>query len=236
MTQTPTLARHAPLKINGSRVIMHLLALTVGAGLLTAFEASAQAVYRVTGADGKVTFTDQLPPSGNLSSAPAATAATAPGPASSPAAAALPFELRQVASRYPVVLYTGADCIACGAGRALLSARGVVFTEKTVTTAEDAQALQRLTGATTLPVISIGSQQIKGFSEAEWSQYLDAAGYPKTSRLPRSYRPASAVPLVTALTAAPASPAAPAPANPPVTAGEIPNSTSPNDNPAGIRF
>ena len=55
-------------------------------------------------------------------------------------------ELRQVATRYPVVLYTGDNCAPCNSGRNLLNARGVPYTEKTVTTNEDAEALKRMAG------------------------------------------------------------------------------------------
>ncbi|RZJ25354.1 MAG: glutaredoxin family protein, partial [Haliea sp.] len=154
------------------------------------------------------------------------------------ATAALPFELRRVAGQYPVTLYTGNDCAPCGSARSLLTSRGIPFSEKTVTTAEDGQALKRLSGESALPFLTIGSQQLKGFSDAEWTQFLDAAGYPKSSVLPASYRQAAATPLVT-VNAPAASPAAqagaraaaaPAPAATPVTPGPTP------DNPAGIRF
>jgi glutaredoxin len=217
------------------RTATSLLALALAALLLgTVQSASAQAVYRVVGPDGKVTFTDRMPTAPVASGAPAG-AAQAAAAANSLGNPSLPFELQQVVSRYPVVLYTGSDCVPCGAGRALLASRGVVFSEKTVTTAEDAAALQRLSGTNSLPAISIGSQQISGFSDVEWAQYLDAAGYPKMSRLPRGYRQAAATPLVAA-TPALAEKAAPLPppsAAVPATAGVAPDNGS---NPAGIRF
>ena len=80
----------------------------------------------------------------------------------------------------------------------MLSARGVPFTEKTVTSNEDVEALKRLAGASSVPFLTIGGQQLKGFSEVEWSQFLDAADYPKTSQLPASYRQPPATPLVAA--------------------------------------
>jgi hypothetical protein len=49
--------------------------------------------------------------------------------------------------------------------------------------------LQRLSGDTSVPFATIGSQQLKGFSDVEWTQFLNAAGYPQTSVLPASYRP-----------------------------------------------
>ena len=207
-------------------------ALLVLAAGLSATAASAQQVFRIVGPDGKVSFSDKPPP------ASANTKVTAAASDSSARAAAnnsLPFELRKVAGQYPVTLYTGDNCGPCGSARSLLTTRGVPFTEKTVTTNEDAQALQRVSGESVLPFATIGSQQLKGFSDAEWTQFLDAAGYPKTSVLPASYRQATATPLVTvsappAPAAARVGAAAPAPATIPV----IPPTTP--DNPAGIRF
>ena len=193
----------------------------------------AQQVYRHVDPDGRVVYSDQ-PPAANAK--PAGTGAQAGAPAASNSAA-LPFELRQVAQRYPVTLYTGAECAPCDTGRSMLTTRGIPFEERTVKTAQDAEALQRLTGQSSLPLLAIGTQQLKGFSDAEWTQYLDAAGYPKSNQLPAGYRVPPAAPLV-AQQAAPAAraeqrpaPAAPAPAAaPPAAQGPTP------DNPAGIKF
>jgi glutaredoxin len=146
----------------------------------------------------------------------------------------LPFELRQVASKYPVTLYSGNSCGPCGAGRAYLSSRGIPYTEKTVTTPEDAQALQRLSGDNSLPLLTIGGQQIKGFSDSEWGQFLDAAGYPARSTLPAAYRNPTALPLVAVQrpSATPAPAAEPAPAAP--TFSPAPQEQA--NNPAGIKF
>jgi len=198
---------------------------------LACASAQAQGVYRIVGPDGKVTFSDRPPAEGSAQPARAATAAP------SSANGALPYELRQVASRFPVTLYTGNDCAPCTSARNMLNARGVPFTERTVNTNEDIDALQRLSGGTSLPFGSIGGQQLAGFSEAEWVQYLDAAGYPKQSQLPRNYRAPAPTPLVAVKEAAPApapaaaasAPAQPAPAPAPA------NGRTPS-NPAGIVF
>ena len=194
---------------------------------------SAQQVFRIVGPDGKVTFSDQPPPAASNARVTAATSDSGRGAAT----ASLPFELRKVASQYPVTLYTGNDCGPCGSARSMLTARGIPFTEKTVITNEDTLALRRLSGESMLPFATIGSQQLKGFSDVEWTQFLDAAGYPKSSVLPASYRPAAATPLVAVATPA-ATPAtqpgsaraAAAPPPAPITPVATP------DNPAGIRF
>jgi len=159
--------------------------------LLMAGPVSSQTIYRIVGADGKVTFSDKQPVTSDK-----ATAIGADGRTLGAGGGSLPFELRQIASKYPVTLYTSSNCGPCSSGRTLLTSRGIPFTEKTITSPEDNAALQRISGESSLPFLTIGGQQLKGFADAEWTQYLDAAGYPKTSALPASYRNPSASPLV----------------------------------------
>lgn len=206
----------------------------VAAGLL-APAANAQQVYRIVGPDGKVSFSDQPPPA--TSNAKATTSAGRPGADSGASGSALPYELRQIANKYPVTLYTSDNCGPCTSARSLLTGRGIPFTEKTIVSTEDSKALQRLSGDTSLPFATIGGQQLNGFSDAEWTQFLNAAGYPAASVLPANYRQAAVTPLV-AVVAAPS--AAPAPANTaqaarPAAPVAAPPATSAN-NPAGIKF
>lgn len=223
------------VKISTPATLFILLAVSGLAGSFFSPSSQAQQVYRSVDADGKVTFSDQPPPSASNAKVSTSTASSA----SSAASAALPFELRQVASKYPVTLYTSENCAPCGAGRSLLTSRGIPFAEKTVISNNDIQALQRLSGDTALPFLTIGSQQIKGFSDAEWTQFLNAAGYPPSSVLPASYRPPAATPLV-AVANAPAAPVADA-ANGTTSKNATPQrparpAAPPQDNPAGIRF
>ena len=196
--------------------------------LLIAGATLAQPVYRNVDKTGKVTFSDQ-PPSANAPVAPARAGNTVAG-----AGGSLPYELRQVVQRYPVTLYANEECGPCAAGRSLLVTRGVPFDERTVKSNEDVAALQRLSGQNSLPLLSIGAQQLKGFSDAEWSQYLDAAGYPKSSQLPTGWRNGPAQPLVAQQPAPEPAPAAAAPAP----AADVPAAASgpTPSNPAGIRF
>ncbi|WP_367849691.1 glutaredoxin domain-containing protein [Rhodoferax sp. WC2427] len=196
------------------------------AAIALAASTHAQTVYRIVGPDGKVSFSDQPPPT--TSKARVTTAAPTGGSAVN---ASLPFELKEVVQRYPVTLYTSASCSPCASARNLLTSRGVPFTERTVNTNEDGEALKRISGDTTLPFGTIGGQQLKGFSDVEWTQYLDAAAYPKTSVLPASYKPSAPRPLVASKAATPAvAPAAPVAAP----AQEQPIDTS--NNPRGIQF
>ena len=151
------------------------------AGLLMALVsvgAQAQAVYRIVGPDGKVTFSDRPP--AEASAQPARSSPASPATTNG----ALPYELRQIANRYPVTIYTGSECAPCGSLRNLLTSRGVPYTERTVVSNEDIAALQRLSGSSSLPFGTIGGQQLVGFSDAEWVQYLDAAGYPNSPSCP----------------------------------------------------
>ena len=154
--------------------------------------AHAQQVYRNVGPDGRVTFSDKPPAEANARGSAAGSGAAQAASGGS----TLPFELRQISSKYPVTLYTGPNCGPCGSGRAFLTSRGVPFVEKTVATNEDVDALQRLAGDASLPMLTVGSQQLKGYSDAEWAQYLDAAGYPKNSQLPANFRNPPASPMV----------------------------------------
>lgn len=155
-------------------------------------DALAQQIYRSVGPDGRTIFSD-TPPAGTGTSGKTAVTTPASGGTD---VAGLPFELRQVVSRYPVTLYSGPDCGPCVSGRAMLAARGIPFTERTVSTVEDIEALKRLAAVATLPVLTIGSEQLKGFSDVEWGQFLDAAGYPRSSQLPAGFQLAPATPLV----------------------------------------
>lgn len=192
--------------------------------LLAAVPAHAQ--YKVVGADGKVTYTDRPP-----ASAAKVTALGRSGVASGPTDAALPLELRQPAAKYPVTLYTvGGACEPCEAARQLLRQRGIPYGEKQVLSSEDSEALERLSGGRDAPTLAIGTQMMRGYAPAVWSSYLDAAGYPRESRLPASYQYAAATPVVERREAsAPRAPAAVAsqPDAPPA---------APAANPSGIKF
>ena len=221
----------SPFKLANCAAVLLLLGVAV---------AQAQTVYRIVGADGKVTFSDKPPVS------PAAVSVTGAGGKPQPARAedsVLPFELRQSMARYPVTLYSGPGCVPCNAGRLLLQGRGVPYAEFTVSSNADVEALARISGDNSLPFLTIGGQKIKGFSQTEWTQFLSAANYPAASRLPSGFSFAAAKPLVTtqqAETVAEAPPAAPAPAAAAAPSGAASPLAAPaapaTTNPAGIKF
>lgn len=186
-----------------------------------------QAQYKVTGADGKVTYTDRP------TSADGKVTALRPSGGVAAEASGLPLELRQPVSRYPVTLFTtGGNCEPCESARQLLRQRGIPYTEKQIMSPEDTEALQKISGGRDIPTLSIGSQTLRGLATEVWASYLDAAGYPRDSRLPPNYQYAAptpiaerAAPAATARAADAAAPAAPAPAPAPAA-----------ENPTGIKF
>ncbi len=192
---------------------------------------AAQAQYKVEGPDGSVTYTDRPPTTANAKVTPigrnAIAAAAAAAAAATNAESLLPLELRTAMQRHPVTLYTSESCSPCDAARRLLQQRGVPFVERRVSSEEDVGALERLTGARTVPALSIGAQPLRGFNDVDWTNYLDAAGYPKQSRLPRAWQAQPPRPLVER-----ASAAAPAPAVAPEPAAQA----APDAPAGGIRF
>lgn len=194
--------------------------------LLAALPAHAQ--YKVVGADGKVTYTDRPPAA---STGKVTSLSSRGGVAGGPTDAALPLELRQPAAKYPVTLYTvGGACEPCESARQLLRQRGIPYSEKQVLSPEDSEALERLSGGRDAPTLAIGTQMMRGYAPAVWSSYLDAAGYPRESRLPASYQYAAATPVVERREAstprAPAAAASQPEAQPPAAPA----------NPSGIKF
>lgn len=211
-----------------NRAIVYFLATAALMG--SAALAQAQTVYRIVGPDGKVTFSDQPPASaaqGKVTEAGMGAAGSGGG------GSKLPFELRQVAAKYPVTLYTAPQCAPCDSGRSMLTARGIPFSERSVSTPEDTEKLKQLMGDNGLPVLNVGNQRLKGFSDFEWGQYLDAAGYPKVSVLPANFKNTAAKPLVAVQKPAEAAPKA---AEAPVPAPPPPQPTVTPANPAGIQF
>lgn len=150
----------------------------------------AWALYKVVGPDGQVTYTDRPP-----ANVKAQTIKSGNGNAR--ATDGLPYELQKVVSRFPVVLYSSNACSPCDSARLFLIRRGIPFAEKTVNSNEDYRELKNTLGADQLPALKIGGQQLRGYSESEWSEYLTAAGYPEQSALPSSYRLPEPAPLTT---------------------------------------
>ncbi len=186
MKSTPHPHPSAPLRLSsGWAVVLACAACLAG---ITAPAFAQQ--YKVVGSDGRVTYTDRPP----LASGDKLSTLKTRGPTAG-VPAALPVDVREAVQRYPVTLYGSANCGPCDAGRQFLQQRGIPYVEKSVVTGDDGAVLLRLTGGNDLPAITVGAQVVRGWSSEGWGSYLDAAGYPRDSKLPAGYQFATAAPL-----------------------------------------
>jgi len=149
--------------------------------LAAAFVASAAAqttVYKWTDKDGKVHFSDSLPEAD-------VNASQKQMGGGGPDNANLPYPTQLAAQRYPVTLYTTANCgDYCASARNLLEKRGIPYTERDPQrSATDGDALKKLVGGLSVPVLVVGDNPINGYQEDMWNSALDSAGYLRT-RLP----------------------------------------------------
>jgi glutaredoxin len=171
-----------------SRVTSGVASALAMALLLAAGGACAQQMYKWVDAKGIVHFSDQPPPPGQGRQVEAKATANGGG------GAALPFALAEAVRKAPVTLYTGRDCSVCDQGRALLQARGVPFTEKTVNTNDDIARLAQAGSNGQLPLLLVGRTPLIGFDSAAWDGALSDASYPAQSQLPGDYQQAAATP------------------------------------------
>ena len=104
----------------------------------------------------------------------------------------IPYATRQAAEKFPVTLYTTANCVdICKRARDLLNGRGIPFTEKLLgTEAELAEMARKLGGEATIPSLSVGTQSLLGLEPEAWNNLLDLAGYPASA--PYGTRPSVA--------------------------------------------
>jgi hypothetical protein len=91
----------------------------------------------------------------------------------------LPYSVQQAVKNFPVTLWAF-DCgDPCDRARAHLQKRGVPHVERNAQ--KESDALKSLTGTLEVPVLLVGSKQLKGYLESDWDAALDSAGYPKTA-------------------------------------------------------
>ncbi|WP_301100293.1 glutaredoxin family protein [Propionivibrio sp.] len=154
---------------------LHIVLLS--AALLTATVASAQTTYRWIDKDtGLTVYSDQAPPAG----AKQVVKMTGEERFDDQQ---LPYTTRQAAEKFPVTLYTTANCVeACKQARGLLNGRGIPFTENMLKNDEElAELAKKLDGEATVPTLFVGRQSLKGLEYSAWNNLLDLAGYPKTA-------------------------------------------------------
>jgi glutaredoxin len=145
-------------------------------GAALALQAFAQgSVYRWTDRDGKVHFSDAPPPED------AKDVSQKQMGGGSPDASALPYEAQVAMKRHPVSLYVADSCKPCDEARALLSRRGIPYTQHNAQgNAQEIAALTQLAGTAQVPLLQVGERTLKGFDETAWNAALDTAGYPRS--------------------------------------------------------
>lgn len=149
------------------------------------------ATYKWIDSDGRVNYGDRPPDGVNPRQMALPAAASRDS-----AEAALPFALRNVTARHPVTVYSTTPCGACDLARSHLVRRGIPYSERTIRTSQDLDAFAKLgfTGMA-LPVILVGRERVNGYDAERLDRSLDVVGYPATSMLPPTWRPAVASPL-----------------------------------------
>jgi glutaredoxin len=92
----------------------------------------------------------------------------------------LPYSLQLAVKNHPVTLWI-TDCgEVCNRARAHLNRRGVPHTERNPQA--EMEAFKKISGGgLEVPLLFVGSRQVKGYLESEWDAVLDAAGYPRTA-------------------------------------------------------
>lgn len=163
--------------------------------------APAAAQYKWHTPEGTTVYSDVPPPAGaRLMKEPGGQAkqdTPAPEAAADPTPAVeLPYELKIVSGKFPVLLYTAPDCAPCAAARQHLVARGIPFTEKSVATSADFEAFKtRGFNENSFPAMTVGRERTVGFEAGAYDRLLNIADYPRNSRLPPNYRQAAAEPM-----------------------------------------
>lgn len=117
----------------------------------------AQVLYLGKDSDGRTRITN-IPPAQSESATAAREAESA-----RPSTAAAPKP--QAAPRAQVTLYSTSWCGYCAQARALFRSEGVAFVEHDVERSAEARAQHRALGGRGVPLIVIGNQTFKGYSE-----------------------------------------------------------------------
>jgi len=182
---------------------MAFVAGALAASIAAGAAAQGQPVYRYLDPDGRIVYSDQLPPANAKSvEAKRLTPNLIETDRTSLAA-------QRAQDRFPVTLYTTACGELCDRAEALLNRRGVPFTRVDAQEARGAEQLKKLTGESQVPVLQAGDKLlVKGYSDSRWQALLDDAGYPQAPPLRRP-APATAAAAPKGAPAKAAMPAAP---------------------------
>ena len=144
--------------------------------VLAAGSSSFAQPYRWTDAEGRVHYSDALPPASarNVQKKTLHDNAIGQQPG---------YELSQAVKTAPVTLYTHPNCTSvCSAVRQLLTQRGVPFTEVIANEPNTLEQLERVSGGHGVPVLVVGTYVEKTPTASAYNQALDLAGYPAPTR------------------------------------------------------
>ena len=162
--------------MNAPWAIRWLAATFAASATLWATMGVAQTTYRWVDRNGQTIYSDQPPPAD-------ARQVVKSGAPERGDETQLPYATRRAAERFPVTLYTAANCVEpCERARALLNGRGIPFTEKLLKSEDELAELAReLGGEANVPTLYVGRQHLAGFESVAWNNLLDLATYPKTA-------------------------------------------------------
>jgi hypothetical protein len=133
----------------------------------------AAQLYRWVDEKGAVEWRDTPPPS----DAKQVERRTITGGTS--AAVDAPYSVQQAMKNFPVSLWVTNCGDSCDRARAHLARRGVPYSEKNALA--DVETFRKTGGeGMELPLLIVGSRQLKGYRESDWDSVLDAAGYPRS--------------------------------------------------------
>ncbi len=94
----------------------------------------------------------------------------------------LPYETQRAQENFPVTFYVNEGCVeTCTRARELLRKRGIPYTEKSIKTREEFDALSAQAGKAGFPTLSVGKTYLVGYLETSWNNELTLVGYPKTA-------------------------------------------------------
>jgi len=148
-----------------AHVVAVLLAFSVG-------QAGAAQLYRWVDDKGNVEYRDTPPP------AHAKKVERRDVSGSMIDTSTMPYSLQLAVKNHPVTLWTY-DCgDPCTKARVHLSKRGIPYTERNPQ--KEPEAMKKAAGSTDVPVLFVGSNQLKGYLDTAWDSALDSAGYPKS--------------------------------------------------------
>ena len=151
----------------------NLILVIFGAMICIAY-GHADTLFRWTDKDGKVHYGDK-PEQGAIKAVPKKFSAGAELSDED-----LPYSVRKAKQDFPVSLYVSDNCAdLCVQARAVLSKRGIPYSEKNVASKEDIEAFKSKTGGTGIPTLMIGKSVLRGFESGQWNNELDLVGYPK---------------------------------------------------------